>query len=60
MMVSCWHSKPHSRPNFTQLKNQLDELMLNANNNQYLKLYDVLRDPSCKNARQYSSLYATR
>ena len=58
-MLSCWNPKPYSRPNFTELKNQLDQLLLNPNKNQYLKLYDVPRDPSFKNAKHYASLYAT-
>ena len=61
MMLSCWNSRPHSRPNFTQLKNQFDKLLVNVSENQYFKLYDIrgpLYRESCKKIKHSSNIYS--
>ncbi|XP_043278573.1 tyrosine-protein kinase receptor torso-like isoform X2 [Venturia canescens] len=56
IMLSCWRSRPQRRPNFTQLKHQLDGLLDTASENEYLNVYDLLRESTATSNHNHESM----
>ncbi|XP_063990673.1 tyrosine-protein kinase receptor torso isoform X2 [Diachasmimorpha longicaudata] len=41
IMLSCWRTRPRSRPTFTDLKRDLEKLLQTVGHHEYLNLYDI-------------------
>ncbi|XP_015113567.1 tyrosine-protein kinase receptor torso isoform X2 [Diachasma alloeum] len=44
IMLSCWRTRPRSRPTFTDLKRNLEKLLQTVGHHEYLNLYDIHND----------------
>ncbi|XP_053984066.1 tyrosine-protein kinase receptor torso-like isoform X2 [Hylaeus volcanicus] len=44
IMLSCWNSRPQSRPTFTELKESIDKLLSSYADSKYMILSEVSRD----------------